>query len=313
MALILHINEVDEGHWAERLAANLGTYPIVRRDDQYRPEDIHYILTWKPKENAFDGMVNLKAILSLGAGVDALLEHKALPKNVPIVRFVDKDLSQCMSDYIVAHVTMHHRLFSRYKTDQRAHIWSQFYPPPAHERFVGIMGLGELGLDAITRLKPLGFRLLGWSRGKKQIDGVECFSGSDELDEFLGRTDILVNLLPLTKETKHILNYANFKKLKRSNNFAPVIINAARGGHQVEPDIVKALGEKTLGGASLDVFETEPLLKDSPLWDIENCYITPHIAAISNPQSGVDYFSRILLSHENGVALPNVVDQKRGY
>jgi len=153
----------------------------------------------------------------------------------------------------------------------------------------------------------------GWSNSPKTIAGVNIFSGKDEFDNFLHQTQILINLLPLTKETTHILNYQNFKKLKRSKLFSPVIINAARGGHQKESDIVKALKDGTLGAASLDVFENEPLAKDSPLWDIDNCYITPHIAAISNPRTGVDYFSKILIDHENGKPLINLVDVNKGY
>ena len=313
MALLLHLNEVDENLWAQRLAVKLNNYPIYVRTDNYNPSEINYIFTWKPHDNAFDGLENLKAILCLGAGVDALLNHKSLPKNVPIVRFVDAELAQCMSDYVLANVTMHHRLFTRFQNDKNAKNWQQFFPPPANQRSVGIMGLGELGLDAIKKLQPLGFNLFGFSRSKKHIKGVKTYAGKHEFDEFLNQTDILVNLLPLTNATKHILNYDNFKKLKRSKDFLPVIINAARGGHQKEADIIKALKDKTLGAASLDVFEIEPLPQNSELWQIENCYITPHIAAISNPQTGVNYFSNIILDHENAKPLRNVVDRKSGY
>jgi len=313
MALLLHLNDVDEKQWASSLSNTLAPYRVLRRNDTYDAKDINYIFVWKVNDNVFDNLPNLKAIFSLGAGVDALLKHKKLPKNVPIVRFIDKDLSQCMSDYVIAHVLMHHRLFSHYNSEQKKQQWQQYFPPPASERNVGIMGLGELGLDAIERLKPLGFSLNGWSNSSKNIKGVKAYVGTSEFNEFLTNTDILVNLLPLTKQTKHILNYKNFKKLKRSRNFTPVIINAARGGHQKETEIIKALNDGTLGAASLDVFETEPLPKNSPLWSIENCYITPHIAAISNVQTGVKYFAKILTDHENNKPLINLVDIKKGY
>lgn len=314
MALLLHLNDVDENRWAERLAEKLGGYPIVRRGDDYDPSDVRYIFVWIPEDNAFEGLDNLKAVLSLGAGVDALLGHPHLPKDIPIVRFVDDELSQCMSDYVVAHVTMHHRLYTRYRTDQLAHNWTQLFPPPAWKINVGVMGLGVLGHDTISRLLPLGFNVLGWSRSAHQIDGVETFSGDAEFDNFLSQIDILVDLLPLTPETTGILNYENFSKLRRGVlDGGPVIINAARGKHQIESDIVKALVDGTLGAASLDVFVVEPLPKNSPLWDIENCYITPHIAAISNPETGVNYFSKALLDHEDGKPLINVVDVARGY
>ena len=311
--LLLHLSDVDEASWAGKLKAALAPYPVVRRGDNFDPAAVRYIFVWKPKPDAFDGLDGLKAILSLGAGVDALLKHPNLP-DAPIVRFVDADLSQRMSDYVVAHVTMHHRLYTRFRADQKARRWSQLYPPAASETTVGIMGMGVLGQDAAQRLRPLGFTLRSWSRTPKDVEGVEGLAGAETFDAFLAGTDILVNLLPLTPETTGILNYETFGKLRRGKlDGGPVIINAARGGHQREADIVRALEDGTLGAASLDVFETEPLPATSPLWDIENCYITPHIAAISNEATGVSYFSRIISEHEAGKPLVNVVDRKRGY
>ena len=311
--LLLHLSDVDEASWAEKLKAALAPYPVVRRGDDFDAAAVRYIFVWKPKPDAFDGLDGLKAILSLGAGVDALLKHPNLP-DAPIVRFVDADLSQRMSDYVVAHVTMHHRLYTRFRADQKARRWSQLYPPAASETTVGIMGMGVLGQDAAQRLRPLGFTLRSWSRTPRNVEGVEGFAGTETFDAFLAGTDILVNLLPLTPETTGILNYETFGKLRRGKlDGGPVIVNAARGGHQREADIVRALEDGTLGAASLDVFETEPLPATSPLWDIENCYITPHIAAISNEATGVSYFSRIISEHEAGKPLVNVVDRKRGY
>lgn len=311
--LLLHLNDVNEASWAKAYSEALAPYPVVRRGDDFDPAAIEYIFVWKPKEDAFDGLTGLKAVMSLGAGVDALMKHPRLP-DAPIVRFVDEDLSQRMSDYVVAHVTMHHRQFSRFQADQKARRWSQYYPPAASETTVGIMGLGVLGQDALTRLKPLGFELRGWSRSRKNIEGIAEFVGDAEFDAFLAETDILVNLLPLTPETTGILNYDTFRKLRRDRLAGgPVIVNAARGGHQKEADIVRALEDGTLGAASLDVFEIEPLPKESPLWEIPNCYITPHIAAISNEVSGVRYFSRVLRDHQAGKPLVNVVDRNRGY
>lgn len=311
--LLLHLSDVDEASWAEKLRAALAPYPVVRQSEPFDPNDIRYIFVWKPKPDAFDGLDRLKAVLSLGAGVDALLKHPKLP-DVPVVRFVDEDLSQRMSDYVVAHVTMHQRLYSRFRADQKARRWNQLYPPASSQTAVGIMGMGVLGQDAASRLKPLGFALRSWSRTAKAIEGVEGFVGPDQFDAFLAGTDILVNLLPLTPETTGILNYETFGKLRHGRlEGGPAIVNAARGGHQREADIVRALADGTLGAASLDVFETEPLPAESPLWDIENCYITPHIAAISSEAAGVAYYARIIAEHEAGQPLINVVDRARGY
>ncbi len=311
--LLLHLSDVDEASWAKRFAEALAPYPVVRRGDAFDPAEVRYAFVWKPKADAFDGLTGLEALLSLGAGVDALLKHPKLP-DVPIVRFVDEDLSQRMSDYVVAHVTMHHRGFTKFQADQQAGRWDQYYPPAASETTVGIMGMGVLGQDAAKRLKPLGFDLRSWSRTPKVIEGVDGFSGPEQFDAFLSGTDILVCLLPLTPETTGILNRETFGKLRRGKLLGgPVIINAARGGHQREADIVQALEDGTLGAASLDVFEVEPLPQESPLWAIRNCFITPHIAAISNERSGVRYFSAIIQKHLAGEPLINVVDRSRGY
>jgi glyoxylate/hydroxypyruvate reductase A len=309
--LLLHLSDLDEAAWARRYAAALPGVTVLRQNDRFDPSAVDYIFVWKPKAHAFDGLTNLKAVLSLGAGVDALLKHSQLP-DCPVVRFVDADLTQRMTDYVVSQATFHQRLGTRFKRDQAARRWTQLYPPASSETTVGVMGLGELGTDAALKLKAVGFSVRGWSRSPKHVEGIETFAGA-ALDAFLAGTDILVCLLPLTPETTGILNYGLFKKLRRKLDGGPVLVNAARGGHQLEADIVKALGDGTLGAASLDVFETEPLPVDSPLWGLDNAYLTPHIAAISSIDPGVTYFSRIIRDHEAGKPLPNVVDRARGY
>ena len=312
--LLLHLQEVDEKRYAAQLKELLGNYRVVTNSDDFKPEDIRYIAVWKPKDNAFNGLSNLKAVLSLGAGVDALLAHPNLPSNTPIVRFVDRELTQCMSDYIISNVYMHQRAFTRYNADQNAKKWAQFYPPPAWEISVGIMGLGILGIDAATRLMGLGFNVRGWSHSPKSINDLTSFAGNAQFDDFLAGTDILVNLLPLTDETRGILNYKTFSKLRHDHlKDGPALVNAARGAHQIEEDIVKALGDGTLGAASLDVFNVEPLPTSSPLWELKNCYVTPHIAAISNPDTGAKYFAKVISDHENGQPLINVINPEIGY
>jgi glyoxylate/hydroxypyruvate reductase A len=313
-ALLLHLSDVDEALWADRFRKALPEVAVYRRGDGFDPADIDYIFVWKPQPDAFEGLSGLKAVFSLGAGVDALLRHPRLPRHLPLVRYADDELSQKMTDYVVANVSMHHRALSRFRADQRARRWTQYYPPQSSTTQVGIMGLGVLGQHAAERLGALGFSLRGWSRSPKTIAGMSCFAGWEAFDEFLSGTDILVCLLPLTEDTRGILNTKTFAKLRRDGlKDGPVIVNAARGGHQVEADIARALTEGTLAAASLDVFEVEPLPAESPLWDIETCYITPHIAAISDQESGARYFAQAIADHIAGRPLKNVVDLSRGY
>ena len=313
MAMLVHLTGIDEARWAERFRAALPHESVLLRSDPFAPEDIEYVFAWKPEPDAFAGMVNLRAIFSLGAGVDALLQHPNLP-DVPIVRFVDEELTHCMSDYVISQVTMHQRLHTRYAAHQKAKVWSQLYPPASHEIAVGIMGLGVLGADAAQKLRAIGFSVNGWARSEKTIEGVTTYAGAAELDAFLNATDILVCLLPLTPDTQGILNMETFRKLRRGPLVGgPALVNAARGGHQVEADIVAALKDGTLAAASLDVFEVEPLPRSSALWELPTCFITPHIAAISNERSGVKYFSQMLIDHRAGKPLRNVVDRNQGY
>lgn len=313
MALLLHLTGIDETGWAKGFREALPGIRVFMHTEAYDPSEIEYVFAWRPAADAFAGLVNLKAILSLGAGVDALVSHPALP-DVPIVRFIDDEMTHCMSDYVISQVTMHQRLFNRYAAHQKAKIWSQLYPPASHEIAVGVMGLGVLGADAAKKLKAIGFSVNGWSRSPKNLDGIDVYAGDERFDAFLAATDILVCLLPLTDETAGILNMDTFKKLRRDRLIGgPALVNAARGGHQKEADIVAALRDGTLGAASLDVFEVEPLPRTSPLWELETCFITPHVAAISNERSGVAYFAKILRDHAAGAPLPNLVDRSRGY
>lgn len=315
MTLLLHLADFNERRWADGFAAALPGRRVVTRADAYDPAEIEYIFIWKPKPDAFDGLVNLRAILSLGAGVDALLRHPNLPPNVPIARFMDQALTQQMCDYVLHAVLSHHRLTTRFARDKAAKRWSQLYPSPASTTTVGVMGLGSLGSEAIRLLKAIGFTTRGWSRTAHQIDGVETFAGTEQFDAFLAGTDILVNLLPLTPETNGILNYDTFAKLRRGglDGYGPALVNCGRGGHQREADLVRALTDGTLGAASLDVFETEPLPAESPLWDLDNVWFTPHIAGASTEKTGVAYFSDVIRNHDAGAPLPNVVDRARGY
>src|SRR4051794_20340169 len=194
------------------------------------PAEATYAAVWKPAQGALAGFPNLRVIFNLGAGVDALMADPSLPK-VPVVRVAVGDLTARMTEYVVLHVLMHHRQEPYLRASQREKRWAPKSQWPASAIRVGIMGLGTLGSSAAGALRHLGFRVAGWSRTPKQIDGVDCYQGEPQLDAFLGHTDILVCLLPLTPDTRHILNRGLFTKLNRSSPMgAPVLINAGRGG-----------------------------------------------------------------------------------
>jgi glyoxylate/hydroxypyruvate reductase A len=275
--------------------------------------EVCYAAVWKPRKGELAAFPNLRVIFNLGAGVDALMTDSTLPK-VPLVRVAVGDLTARMTEYIVLHVLMHHRQEPYLRASQREKRWAPRFQWPASAISVGIMGMGTLGLNAADVLRRLGFRVSGWSRSPKQVEGISCFHGKAQLDRFLQRTDILVCLLPLTLETRQILDRGLLAKLNRNSPMgAPALINAGRGGLQNEADILECLDDGTLGAASLDVFAQEPLPPDSPFWTNPKVVLTPHNAADTDPDEISKYVARQIERFEAGGALENVVDPGRGY
>ena len=313
-ALLLVITGWDPAPWERRFRAAAPGRDIRLWPDRVgNPADVAYAAAWLPPAGVFAPFSGLRAIFSLGAGVDAVLADRTLP-NVPIVRVVDSDLTHRMTEYVTLHVLMHHRRQRLYDAQQRERRWYEHPQPPAHEVHVGIMGLGVLGRDAAEVLARLGFRVAGWSRTPRALPGVECFHGVDGLDAFLARSEILVCLLPHTPSTEGILDLALLRKLKRDGALGGAyLINAGRGRLQVDDDMVAALDEGALAGATLDVFPTEPLPAASPLWTHPQVTITPHNAAASIPEEIVAYIARQIERFEAGHGLENVIDRASGY
>jgi len=315
MALLIACSSRAEQFAAEVRALDPGLDARIA-PDLGRSGDIDTALVWQPPAGLLRSLPNLGLIVSVGAGVDGLLGDPTLP-DVPLTRFVDPDLTGRMAEYIALNVLYHHRRMSEFRELQARKVWRYLPEAAAHEVRVGLMGLGVLGMAAAGALKTFGYRLRGWSRRPKVLDGVACASGPAELDAFLAESDILAVLLPLTPETRGILNRGLLRKLSRSGRSAllpgPVLINAGRGGLQVDADIVAALEASELYAASLDVFETEPLPAASPLWAHPRVVVTPHNAAESSPAAIARYALRQMHAHRNGEALENLVDRTRGY
>ena len=270
--------------------------------------DIEVAVVWKPPAGMLATLPNLKLIVSLGAGVEPILQDPTLP-DVPLVRMVADGLTVDMAGYVVFQVLYWHRLMDQYATLQAEARWEQLDHRPASEVTVGFLGMGELGAASAGTLRTLGYRLMGWSRSPKSIEGVKSFSGPDGLAAMLPQCDLLVCLLPLTDETRGIMDASLFAALPKD----AVVVNAARGGHLVESDLLDALESGHLRGASLDVFATEPLPADHPLWRHPKVRITPHVAGVTHPSRCVDQVAAAMTALCEGRPLPNVVDRSRGY
>lgn len=289
---------------------------IRSHPDTGRPEDIEYVLAWHPPAGLMASLPRLRLIVSVGAGVDHILRDPELP-DVPVVRFVDPDLTDRMTAYVAMSVLTHHRRMTEFRTQQDSRTWHYLPEAAARDVRVGIMGLGVLGTAAAATLRGLGYTVRGWSRTAKTVPDVACFAGEAGLDDFLAGTDILVVLLPLTADTRGLIDARLLSRLSRSGRDpglpGPVLINAGRGGLQVETDILAALDAGTLYAASLDVFETEPLPDTSRLWQHPRVVITPHCAAESNPVAIGRYAIAAFAAHRDGRPLANLVDPRRGY
>lgn len=299
--------------WAIPFRREQPQRPLMIWPDVPDRSDVRYLLAWKPPAEAFEGLPNLEVIFSLGAGVDHIVGVPNLP-DVPIVRLVGGDLAQRMNEWVALQVLLHHRRHLDYARQQANSVWRELRQAAAPEIRVGIMGYGELGRAAATALRPLGFNLAAWSRSPKDDADIPTFWGEDGLSPFLARTDILVVLLPLTSATRGILNRSLFERLARNGPLGGgVVINGGRGGLQVEEDLLWALDNGHLAGASLDVFEPEPLPPSSRLWQHPKVVITPHVAATSEADIQAEWIFRTIRNYEAGRPLPNLVDIARQY
>ncbi len=314
MSLLVAMTGWHVEDWRARFKAELPDMPVVILGEAFDRRAVHYVASWKHPPGSLSGLPNLAAIFSLGAGVDHLMMDDRLP-DVAIARVVDPDLTTRMSEYIVLHCLMALRQQRRYDAQQRAARWEDDRNQPAARSVrVGVMGLGELGLDAVRKLQIMGFDVAGWSRSPKAIEGLATFAGADGMAAFLARTDILVCLLPLTPDTRGIIDAKLIAGLAQDGRLGgPFLINAGRGGLQIEADILAALAAGALRAATLDVFETEPLPAESPLWSHPAVTVTPHNAAMSEPEAVTSLIAAQIKRLEAGEPLEHAVDPKRGY
>lgn len=278
------------------------------------PDDSHatdaaFALAWNHPLGAFKNFPNLKAIASLGAGVDHVLKDPDLPEGVTVTRVIDENLTQDMAEFTMALVLNHVRGLSAYKAQEHQRQWQPQPYKRIAEVTVGVMGVGVLGAHVARQLHQLGFRVNGWSRTAKELEGVSMFVGDEGLHDFLAATEVLVCLLPLTNETKNILNRQTLGKLPQG----AYLINVARGEHLVEEDLLEMLDEGHLSGASLDVFREEPLPEKHPFWRHPCISITPHIASVTDPESAVVQMLENYDRLQQGRPLINTVSLCKGY
>lgn len=295
--------------WLRRLRAELPEAEFVAGPEIPRPETIDAAVVWRPPPGLFERLANLKCVCALGAGVDHLFARGLRLPDVPIVRIADPVMAERMAGYVLAAVLYWQRDFHLYLAQQRARRWSRRQHPDPGEVRVGVMGLGVMGAAAAEMLARVGFDVAGWARSRKSIQGIASFAADAEWDPFLARSDYLVCLLPLTPATRGILNARTFAALPEG----AVVINAGRGEHLVEEDLLAALDSGRLRGAVLDVLTEEPPPREHPFWAHPQIVVTPHVGSLTHPETGARQIADALRAIRDGRVPANLVDRNRGY
>jgi glyoxylate/hydroxypyruvate reductase len=297
----------DGNLWRAAIQPLLPDERICLPEEVFDRSSIDIAIVAAPPRGSLADLPKLRFIQSLWVGVDGLLD--LLPENVPVARLVDPSMTRFVVESAVLSVLLLHRRFPEYRIQQLKEVWKQLPQPSAVKRNVGILGMGELGGALARELARFGFSVSGWSRRRADISGVRCMAGPDELVSVLDRSDILVNLLPLTDQTRGILDKRAFAVLPDG----AALINLARGAHLVEEDLLDALNGGKLSCAILDVFATEPLPRGHPFWRHPKVTITPHVAGPSDLDSAASIAAEAIRAFRQGRTVPSLVDRAQGY
>jgi len=269
-----------------------------------------YAVVWEAPKGLLKQYSNIKAVFSLGAGVDHILEDTSLPPQLPVIRMGDDGLKEGMAEYILMNVLMHHRQMPQLLNQQRGTVWQRVFSKPAANIRVGILGYGALGKASVAALKPLGYRINAWSNSpKKPENGIIHFMGQDQLSAFLAETDILIGLLPETPATMGLIDAEKLAALPHGAS----IINAGRGSLIDIDALLQALNSGHLSAATLDVLPEEPLAPDHPLWSHEKVIVTPHVAAITRTETAANYIVNNINRIETGETPQNMLNRNHGY
>lgn len=309
MALLFYSEYDDPEDWGRHLRDAIPGLDFRVWPDVGDPGQVEAAIVWKAPQGELRKYPNLKLIINLGAGVDSIVQDRSLPAGIPIVRIADPDMSRMMAQFVLAAVLRHYRDFVSFARAQKERRWHYIHPREAPTCSVGVMGLGNLGAMAASELARQGLKVAGWARSPKSIEGVESFHGKSGLAPFLARTEILAVMLPLTPETEGILDAHALGLLPRGAK----LINVGRGRLMDEEALIAAIRSGHIAEATLDVFQTEPLPSDSPLWAFDQVLVTPHLASVAIPRTAARQVAENLRRVKAGEPLINVVDPQRGY
>jgi len=308
MTFVYKADPVRGAEWARLFAAKAPYIPFHIWPDTGDAQHVRYLAAWLPPADIEQRFPNLEVLFSTGAGVDQI-DLKALPPELPVVRLAEPGIVAGMVEYATMAVLTLHRQLPTYIRQQREACWTAHRVHPAAKRRVSVVGLGVLGCAVLQQLRTFGFQLAGWSRTRRQMDGVACYAGTAELSAMLAATDILVCLLPLTAETRGFLGTALFHQLPRGAS----LVHAGRGAQLDHHALLEALESGWLSEAVLDVTDPEPLPANHPIWSHPKVLLTPHIASMTQPETAVEQVLDNIRRHRTGAPLVGLVDRTRGY
>lgn len=295
--------------WRDALAPLLGERIRIERADAVTdPETVRYALVWMPPEGFFERFPNLELVINLGAGVDRLVARGDLP-DVPITRLSDPQMGRMMAGYVLFSVLRHARDIPHFEAAQARREWAYRHPRAASEVTVAVLGLGELGAMAASEVARMGYDTHGWATRPRDLPGVTVHCGDQALPGLLARSDITVCMLPLTPATRRRLDAGAFAAMKPGAAF----VNVSRGEVVDQDALVDALRSGHLSGATLDVFDAEPLDPDHALWTLPGVLITPHLASVALPESAAPQIADNILAIRSGQAVEQQVSRLRGY
>lgn len=307
MAFLFNSDATRGAIFREAFARALPDVTFFEAGEDVDPDRIRYLITWVAPDD-IERYRNLEILFSTGAGVDQF-KAGGLGDHVKLVRMIEDGIIRMMQEYVTLGVLSLHREAIAYREQQKSQQWQVLDAPQASERRVGFLGLGMLAQASVGRLKPFGFPLAGWSRTPKEIEGVECFHGVEQFAQFLRQTDILVCLLPLTDETRHILNADLMALLPKGAR----LLHVGRGPQLDQDALIEALDSGQLAAAMLDVTDPEPLPVGHPLWSHPKVSITPHIASVTQPHTAARSVIENIRRHRAGEELIGLIDRQKGY
>jgi len=306
--LFFHSELDNPALWQAALSEQLGELYFSTVDNCTKPDSVDIALLWTAPPSGLADFSALKAVLSLGAGINQL-DLSSLLHEVPVARLVDNSLTQTMVEYARAAVFRYHRALHRFEQHSRQRLWQFETPVLAQQRTIGVLGLGELGSTIALALASDGFKVQGFSRSPKNLPSIICHSGEQGLYQLAAQVELLINVLPLTAETNRLLN----RELFNAFNQPVFLINMGRGAHLVEDDLLAALDTGQIEAATLDVTQIEPLPAENPLWNHPKVLITPHVAGLSSPEQAAVHLADNIRRAMQGKPLNNQVDYRRGY